>query len=329
MSISVVDTLSAKFRQQNVTSFPALHEHSSTSDEKVTSVNYKTKESNSQQAWDEAKWMSNLTDSLKLYKAALVQHDTVLVGGEEAQKAAEDVIADFGGKESLTKAVFFSFGNLHELLSDADFEIPHVDGDEGGRGTSKVTWNMAVNSRVISASVMAASSRSKRRFASDKTSKGDLVEMELHHLRESIDSGSVCVFWNPEKESWSSQGCRVIHSTRLVTRCACTHLTHFAVLTKQAPAREASSVGSGIFFGNSAAGNGEDPTGSLDSEGQQQPATSNVATLEIAIYVVSTVCLVILILLMVQVRANSSIHSIFPSPTFFSTIFKASYLIPA
>jgi hypothetical protein len=64
----------------------------------------------------------------------------------------------------------------------------------------------------------------------------------------------------------------------------------------------ARSIGSGILFDSDIV-NGSSVT-------ETAPATGHVLTLEIATYLVSTVCLLILILILVQVRKDNTLFRI-------------------
>ena len=39
-----------------------------------------------------------------------------------------------------------------------------------------------------------------------------------------------CVFWDVAKNSWSSDGCRLVSTSDTATECKCQHLTNFAII---------------------------------------------------------------------------------------------------
>lgn len=110
----------------------------------------------------------------------------------------------------LSKAVFFSYLNLHQILQ------------------SPVSFNgfddYKVNSRVMSASL----------------AKGRHVELSkpvvltFRHLDTNL-TGPVCVFWDFEQNVWSDNGCFVKSSDSTQTECECDHLTNFALLMRDGP----------------------------------------------------------------------------------------------
>ena len=98
-----------------------------------------------------------------------------------------------------------------------------------------------------------------------------------------------------------SKGCKVIETNTTHTDCECNHLTSFALLSSTSGlvgSEVARSIGSGIMFDadGSAFGN---PGGTESTTATVN--TTHVLTLEIATYLVSTICLVILILILIQV----------------------------
>ncbi|XP_059091088.1 latrophilin Cirl-like isoform X2 [Tigriopus californicus] len=121
----------------------------------------------------------------------------------------------------LSKAVFFSYLNLHQILQ------------------SPVSFNgfddYKVNSRVLSASL----------------AKGRHVELAqpmvltFRHLNTNL-TGPVCVFWDFEMNVWSNNGCSVKSSDTSQTECECDHLTNFALLMRDGPAL--SNNGLSTFF---------------------------------------------------------------------------------
>jgi hypothetical protein len=196
-------------------------------------------------------------------------------------------------KRPFSRVVFFLFKNLHQLLADADQQLTGIDtlDDE----------SLVLNSRVISVSVDGAS-----------TSNGDAkltdsVTMTFSHLQKTTGSISdiVCAFWDPEKDSWANEGCRVVATNSSHTDCECNHLTSFALLASAGSlvgSEVMRSIGSGILF---------DSDNTFDSNPDETnsktgTASGNVLSLEIATYLVSTVCILILILIVIQVLDHLS-----------------------
>ena len=87
--------------------------------------------------------------------------------------------------------------------------------------------------------------------------------------------------------------------------CECSHLTSFALLTSTSGlvgSEVARSIGSGILFDSDTfvSGNPGDEDDAASST-TTTASTTHVLTLEIATYLVSTICLLILVLILVQV----------------------------
>ena len=110
------------------------------------------------------------------------------------------------------------------------------------------------------------------------------VEITFQHLNQDLNK-RICVFWDVSEENWSEKGCQLIQSNQSHTQCGCQHLTHFALL---ALVDDPTLVGSGLDFGLIQANEG--------------PEKEAVITLEIATYLVSSICLLILLILSIQVR---------------------------
>ena len=110
------------------------------------------------------------------------------------------------------------------------------------------------------------------------------VEITFQHLNQDLNK-RICVFWDVSEENWSEKGCQLIQSNQSHTQCGCQHLTHFALL---ALVDDPTLVGSGLDFGLIQANEG--------------PEKESVITLEIATYLVSSICLLILLILSIQVR---------------------------
>ena len=106
-----------------------------------------------------------------------------------------------------------------------------------------------------------------------------------------------------DEDAWINRGCKVVSTNSSHTECECSHLTSFALLTASSGlvgSEVARSIGSGILFDS------DSVTGSGSSVTETAPATAHVLTLEIATYLVSTVCLLILILILVQVSQKAA-----------------------
>ena len=121
-----------------------------------------------------------------------------------------------------------------------------------------------------------------------------MISIDFSHIYEQM-SDPICVFWNNEKEAWSNMGCRVVKSSKAQTTCECNHLTHFALLMKYPDGMDMTKIGSGIIFSSDGYSNNNNKGGD---------SGTTIITLEIATYIISTVCLIILILLVIQVRAS-------------------------
>jgi len=189
---------------------------------------------------------------------------------------------------SLARVVFFMFKNLHQLMADADQQLTGDLEDE----------KLVLNSRIISVLVIGSTSSN-----SDNKLK-DPVTMTFTHLQKTTANVNeiVCSFWDPEKDAWSNLGCRVRGTNSSHTDCECDHLTSFALLVSSKTligSEVMRSMGSGILFDNSYSF-GSDLEVNNSTPGT---ATRNVLSLEIATYLVSSVCVLILILIVVQVKS--------------------------
>ena len=103
----------------------------------------------------------------------------------------------------------------------------------------------------------------------------------------------VCVFWDIQDEAWSDFGCEIRENNVSHTQCSCSQLAPmFAIL---ALPEDPALVGNGLDFGRIQAND-------LGQTKDAQKDTSTVITLEIATYLVSSVCLLILVIILVQVR---------------------------
>lgn len=171
--------------------------------------------------------------------------------------------------------MFSSYANLHKLLSDADQRI--VSEKSSSSKTRRI-----LDSHIISGSILKTNQGS-----SLKSVDSTLVRIELEHLSWKSDYPRICVFWDMQEENWSDEGCQSLESNSTHTTCGCQHLTHFALLA--------------LVDDSTLVGNGLDFVGLIQANNEKSKAES-VITLEIATYLVSSICLLILVILSVQVR---------------------------
>ena len=132
--------------------------------------------------------------------------DSVAVNGRD--------VAD-NSQSGLTDAVFFSYANLHQILSGARFNLVE---------SPFPSPNLTLNSRIISASLGRAGRHVEL--------TGGPVRVTLRHLVAENMTSPVCVFWDFEEHSWSDSGCRVAFTNGSITTCECDHLTNFALLMR-------------------------------------------------------------------------------------------------
>lgn len=111
----------------------------------------------------------------------------------------------------LSKAVFFEYKVLHDLLMPAEKFIEGIEN----------AGDYVLNSRIVSASL----SQGRHIQLPEK------VEITFEHLSPELSS-PICVFWNFELSGWSDSGCSVSSSNASRTVCQCDHLTNFALLMK-------------------------------------------------------------------------------------------------
>ena len=116
----------------------------------------------------------------------------------------------------LSKAAFFEYKNLHDLLMPAEKFIQRDDLE-----------HYVVNSRIVSASL----SQGRHIQIPEK------VELTFEHLAPNL-TAPICVFWNFELSGWSDSGCNVKFTNASSTVCECDHLTNFALLMKTAAGPE-------------------------------------------------------------------------------------------
>ena len=125
----------------------------------------------------------------------------------------------------LAEAVFFSYGNLHEILYRARVDLTQrraVHASQSRSGKSGES-GLVLNSRVISASLGRAGRH---------VELIDPVRVTLRHLDTENMTDAVCVFWDIDEHAWSDDGCHVVESNATETLCQCSHLTNFAVLMR-------------------------------------------------------------------------------------------------
>ena len=115
------------------------------------------------------------------------------------------------------------------------------------------------------------------------------VKIVFEHLTGPSAAEHLCVHWDTQEDHWSDEGCQVLQSNASHTVCQCEHLGHFALWTQVEGDPE--FVGQNLDFG-------------LISQTKDQVSgqSNTVITLEIATYLVSSVCFLILVILLVQVR---------------------------
>ena len=161
--------------------------------------------------------------------------------------------------------MFASFANLHHLLSDAEQKIS--------------TNNKGIlDSHIVSADFY-------------KQTQGE-VKIVFEHLTGHSGQEHRCVHWDAQEDHWSDQGCQVLQSNASHTSCQCDHWGHFALWAQVEGDPE--FVGQNLDFG-------------LISQTKDQVSgqSNTVITLEIATYLVSSVCFLILVILLVQVRRRT------------------------
>ncbi|CAL8095151.1 unnamed protein product [Orchesella dallaii] len=126
----------------------------------------------------------------------------------------------------------------------------------GAGSKIEVGNHKVINGRLISFSLLSASSLTRNNidmrsmqnssvyfkekgveitFRHDTEAWGDAVHdipRKLHdgEKPKAVLGSTQCVFWNTKTQTWSSNGCQIIASSRYETICECNHLTSFAVL---------------------------------------------------------------------------------------------------
>ena len=102
----------------------------------------------------------------------------------------------------------------------------------------------------------------------------------------------MCVFWDVQEETWSDFGCEILQSNVSHTKCSCQILNaYFAIL---AVPEDPTLVGNGLDFGLI-----------QDEKKEAHKDINTVITVEIATYLVSSICLLIIIILLIQVSFNT------------------------
>ena len=145
-------------------------------------------------------------------------HDSITISADTLRRNAD--------QSGISKVVFLTYQQLHEILADADVHLTDKK--------QEVSKDWVLNSKVISASF----------------SVGKHVQLEnplqitLKHLDQNL-SNPICVFWNFEYNSWSNSGCRVKETSNFETTCECDHLTIFALLMRS-DGTEIAQTGNGI-----------------------------------------------------------------------------------
>ena len=191
-SISVIDTQAASFTSQNETCFPSLStstysisSNTSTTNTTTATNNNSTYRVNQQQNKNTTPTtpvalgnnnnnnnnllLNDWSDIIRLPNAAIRQLKTS--PSKEEQR-------------SLAKIVFYSYKNLHQLLSDADQQLTGADALEGE--------HLVVNSRIISASIDGTlSSAGEARIR-------EPVLIRFQHLQKTTAANEdvVCVYWD-------------------------------------------------------------------------------------------------------------------------------------
>ena len=130
------------------------------------------------------------------------------------------------------------------------------------------------------------------------------AKIVFKHLSEtSVER--ICVKWDLTEENWSDYGCEVLQTNESHTVCQCDKLGHFGIL---AQLEDPEFVGQNLDFGL------------IQTKEAQKTSSNTVITLEIATYLVSSVCFLILVILLVQVRPTFIFFVLFrdlyPNDTF-------------
>ena len=167
------------------------------------------------------------------------------------------------------KVVFSSYANLHRLLADADQQLLSIEDSKR---------SILLDSHIIGAS-FAKKSQSQN-------SANPSVQVTLEHFNEN-PMPRICVFWDIDEETWSDYGCEVIGTNLTHTQCSCQHMAWYGIL---AIPEDQALVGNGLDFGLI-----------QDEKKEAHKDINTVITVEIATYLVSSICLLIIIILLIQV----------------------------
>ena len=166
--------------------------------------------------------------------------------------------------------VFSSYSNLHRLLADADQQLSKED-----------KRPLILDSHIIGASFV------KKQQTTGERVKSNPVRVTLDHLNRT-PMPRICVFWDVQEETWSDFGCEILQSNVSHTQCSCQILNAcFAIL---AFPEDPTLVGNGLDFGLI-----------QDEKKEAHKDINTVITVEIATYLVSSICLLILVILLIQV----------------------------
>ena len=149
---------------------------------------------------------------------------------DDSIELSKEDLAD-NSQGGLAEAVFFSYSNLHEILSSYNREngqntvglapfIEEMGLQQNNANEAEGPWML--NSRVVSASL----GRGRHIELSHP------VTIELRHINEENMTDPVCVFWDYEAHGWSGSGCQLKSTNSSITTCQCDHLTSFAVLMR-------------------------------------------------------------------------------------------------
>ena len=110
----------------------------------------------------------------------------------------------------------------------------------------------------------------------------------------------VCVFWDIQDEAWSDFGCEIRENNVSHTQCSCAQVAPmFAIL---ALPEDPALVGNGLDFGL------------IQKKEAHKDGTNTVITVEIATYLVSSICLLIIIILLIQVSFSKNRQKIIVLP---------------
>lgn len=105
-------------------------------------------------------------------------------------------------------AVFLTYKRVNESILFTP-QVPEWDG------------KTVINSQVVTGTITNPNSKNLR----------SPVIFKLSHLQPIKPLNDfICVFWDPEKNNWSKEGCETGQSNSTHTNCTCTHLSSFALL---------------------------------------------------------------------------------------------------